>query len=254
MVIAIKLGSRTDPLALTIAIVVLEIMLGREQGQTVRKNIWKWGKILFLIVTVLIGLNILNETRNPDAPKADSEAASILFKDYYAPAHILIAAMALDYVDPVEVMVSNSANALILLKQPYLQTTVMELFIPGVATRSASYAFYVFSEGYIVMGWFGFLYNGIVVFFGVSLWRLLANSSNRYYNLFMFGLLATQLVNIARGQTSYFVKDIYLFFIPAMLLFFLATGLRPYLRLGVRRRNSRVNSETSTHINTGSHL
>ena len=79
------------------------------------------------------------------------------------------------------------------------------------------------------MGWLGFLYNGLVVFAGMMLWRLMANSNCKYYNLFMIALVSTQIVNITRGQSSYFVKDIYMFFIPAMALFFLATGLRPRL-------------------------
>lgn len=240
VVISVKLGSRIDPLALTIAIGVLEIVLGREYGRFVRANKWKRVKIAFLIVAVLCGLMVIEAIRNnPDAPEPDVESAAalILFKDYYAPAHILIAAMALEYVEPWEVIVSNSANALILLKQPYLQTTVADLFNPEVSTRSASYAFYLFSEGYIAMGWLGFLYNGLVIFAGVALWRRLANSNNGYYNLFMISLVATQVANIARSQSAYFVKDIYMFFIPAMLLFFLATGLRPWLGRGVQRQN-----------------
>lgn len=240
--ISVKLGSRTDPLALTIAIAVLEILLGREQGRFVPLNKWKWAKILLLIGGVLYGLIQIEKIRNPDAVAVESMAELILLKDYYAPSHILIAAMALDYVEPGEVLVSNSANALILLKQPYLQTTVADLFNPGVSSRSASYAFYLFSEGYIAMGWLGFLYNGLVVFAGVALWRRLANSNSSYYNLFMISLVATQAANIARSQSSYFVKDIYMFFIPAMLLFFLATGLRPWLGRKAQRYKSRAKS------------
>lgn len=240
LVISIKIGSRTDPLALTIAILVLEIVRWREYSRSVRVSKWKRAKILLLIGFVLYGLTQIEANRGGGEMERRSMSEAILSKDYYAPAHILIAAMALDYVDPWEVVVSNSANALILLKQPFLQTTVADLFNPGVSSRSASYAFYLFSEGFIAMGWFGFLYNGLVVFAGAALWRRLANSNSSYYNLFMIGLVASQAANVARGQSAYFVKDIYMFFIPAMVLFFLATGLRPYFGGDVQQRNLRL--------------
>lgn len=245
LAISVKIGSRTDPLALTIAIVVLELLLGRECGRIYGINRWKWAKIILLVAVVLYGLIAVEKARNPDSDEDGPLAEVILFKDYYAPSHILIAAMALDYVRPWEVIVSNAANALILLKQPFLQTTVADLFNPGVSTRSGSYAFYLFSEGYIAMGWFGFLYNGIVVFAGVALWRRLTNSNNSYYNIFMTSLVATQMANIARSQSAYFLKDIYMVFIPAMLLLFVATGMRPWLGRGPQWGKALVDTGTS---------
>jgi hypothetical protein len=44
----------------------------------------------------------------------------------------------------------------------------------------------------------GFLYNGVVVGLGVLLWRSLAASQNRVYNLFMLALIATQMANVVR--------------------------------------------------------
>jgi hypothetical protein len=226
IVISTKIGSRTDPVALTLAVVILEIQLGR----VFFKKQWKWMKLVWLLIAVSFVLIEIEVTRNPDAARSEIFAERVLLNDYYPPCHILIAAMALNYVDPWEVAVSNSANALVLLKQPYLQATITELFNPGISTRSASYAFYLFSEGYIAMGWFGFLYNGFVMFAGVSLWRRMTSSENNYYNLFMVSLISTQLANIARSQSSYFIKDLYMIFLPAMVLFFFATGLRPALR------------------------
>jgi len=245
-VLSVKLGNRVDVLALVIAVIVLEIVLARENRQSISSSRWRWTKILLVAGGALYGLMQIEAVRTSGQGMVDrSIAEMILYKDYFAPSHILIAAMALNYINPWEVIVSNSANALVLFKQPYLQTTVAELFNAGVSTRSASYAFYLFSEGYIAMGWFGFLYNGIMAFTGMAIWRRLANSSSSYYNIFMISLLATQAANIVRGQSSYFVKDIYMFFIPAMILLFLATGLRPWLGRKVHRKESLGNSETS---------
>jgi hypothetical protein len=35
---------------------------------------------------------------------------------------------------------------------------------------------------------------------------------------------------VARSQSSYFIKDIYLFFAPALILYCLVAGLRPVAR------------------------
>ena len=223
--ISAKLGSRTDPFALTLAIVILELSLAR----TLRQSKWILLKTAVVVGVVLYGLTIIEESRTSNNVELPSLAESLLYKDYYSPSHILIASMALHYIDPVEVIKSNSSNALFKLNHPYLQATVADLFNPGVSTRSSSYAFYLFSEGYLALGWFGIVYNGLIVFLGIALWRTLANSNNHYYNLFLISLVATQLANIVRSQSSYFVKDIYIFFIPAIVLFFLATGLRPRL-------------------------
>jgi len=232
ILIALKLGNRTDLLSFTIGFMFLEL-------NVIRRDKYKYINIMglvLIIVFVIYALGMIEAARNGDMAERYTVVEYILYKDYYAPAHILIAAMGLQYVNPLEVLASNSANALILLNHPYLQETVTELFNPGVTTRSSSYAFYIFSEGYLAIGWLGFLYNGLIVFFGVSLWRRLSHSNNRYYNLFMLSLIATQVANIARGQSSYFIKNIYIIFLPAMFLFFIGTGLMPWL--GCRNKNN----------------
>jgi hypothetical protein len=151
----------------------------------------------------------------------------LILKDYYSPAHILLGAMSLDYVDTWEVLKSNACNGLILFNYPYLQTTVADLFNPGVSSRSASYAFYIFSEGFLAMGWLGWIYNAVVVCGGFFSWRILACSDYRPYRLFVYALLGTQIVNLVRGQSSYFLKTGYMFLLPSFVLFFLLTGIRP---------------------------
>ena len=150
-----------------------------------------------------------------------------LFKDYFAPAHILYAAMGLNYINPLEVIYSNLSNSLILLNYPYLQAPVTELINPGVATRSAGYAFYIFSEGFIFMGFFGFLYNGFMLMTGASIWHLFKNAKNKYYSFLILAIMSTQFANIARSQSSYFYKDLYIIFLPVLIVFYLSSGLRP---------------------------
>jgi hypothetical protein len=118
------------------------------------------------------------------------------------------------------------ANSLFGLNVDYLQIPVTELISPGVANRSQGYAFYLFSEGFMFMGKMGFIYNGLVLFVGLSMWFLFYNSKNIYYNLLVFSLLSTQIANLARGQSSYFFKDLLVFLFPMLIIIYISSGLR----------------------------
>ena len=46
---------------------------------------------------------------------------------------------------------------------------ITELIAPGVANRSQGFAFYLFTEGYVFMGFFGFIYkNAVLILLGFS--------------------------------------------------------------------------------------
>jgi hypothetical protein len=125
---------------------------------------------------------------------------------------------------------------LILFSHPYLQSTITELFNPGVASRSAGYAFFVFTEGYLFLGLAGFLYNGVVLMLGWALWRKLARTSSREFNLFLLALMGCMIVNLVRGQTSYFIKYLYTFVLPGALLYAALAGCALRLEFGFKRR------------------
>lgn len=218
-----KIGNRTDILALVTAIVFFEINFVRK-GDFRKKMV----KIGLFVLLVLLWMLLIEHTRG----KAVSDftlAERMLFKDYYTPSYILIAAIKFGYVSFLEVLKSSLANILVLIDYPYLQTTITDFFHPGVSSRNTGYAFFIFTEGYVAMGMSGFVYNGIVVFLYIALWRNFACSNKSYYNLFMLSLMSSQFANICRSQTSYFIKDIYMWFIPAMILLYLIVGIRPSL-------------------------
>jgi hypothetical protein len=215
------MANRTDALSLGLAIGTLEYLKARSAGMSLKKIF----SVVVIFVAGIFVLSLLEDARNLGRPGSGVER--LVNQDYFSPSHILITAMANEYSDILEVLSSNVANSLVLLSHPYLQQTVMDLFIPGIASRSQGYAFYILAEGYLAFGNLGFIYNGLVVALGVALWRKLASSNNGVFNMFLFALIATQFANVVRGQSSYFVKDLYVFFLPAMILFYLATGLRP---------------------------
>lgn len=223
LAIAAKLGNRTDLVAVTLGIVAYETARTRVDA----KFLLRFAIGLLLVLVLLIGVEI---GRTENAQESTGLTVAVLSKDYYAPAHMLFAAISFDFVEPLEVIRSNTANALVKLNVPYLQATITDLFRPDLATRSAGYAFYVFTEGYMFMGLWGFIYNGLVLSLGLILWRKVASTNSREFNLFLMALLGSMIVNVVRGQTSYFVKYLYTFVLPGMLIYCAIMGQRLSLR------------------------
>jgi hypothetical protein len=158
-----------------------------------------------------------------------SSTQKFILKDYFGPAHMLYAVIGLDYIDPVFVVKSNFANSLILLDVDYLQMPITEKINPGIANRSQGYAFYLFTEGFFFMGFWGFIYNSLMLMSCLSLWHVISSSVNKYYNFIIICILSTQLANLARNQSSYFIKDILVFVTPLIIFIYFSSGLRPML-------------------------
>lgn len=228
LITAAKLGNRTDLVALTLGIIAYETANSRIDAKFMIRCAIALLFVLLLLLAVEVG-------RTQNEQEATGLTVALLTKDYYAPAHMLFAAMSFDFIQPLEVIKSNTANALIKLDVPYLQATITELFRPDVATRSAGYAFYVFTEGYMFMGQLGFIYNATIPALGLIFWRKIASSNSRNFNLFMLALLGSMIVNVVRGQTSYFLKYLYTFALPGTLLYCSIMGQKISLKITNRR-------------------
>ena len=229
--ISVRIGSRTDPLAFFLVVIMVELQIGLRRGTLLRTLL----VILALGLTGGATLTYILRVRDGRDRTGDWQSA-ILANDYFIPSHMLIAAIAFDYHDPVKVLKSNAGNALMKMNQPYIQAVVTDQFNAGSATRSSSFAFFVFTEGYLFGGrYWGVLYNGVVIALGLACWRAFAASNNYFFNMAVTAMLSSQFANVARSQTSYFLKDIYLLIIPGLVVLVLATGLAPEFLTGTRR-------------------
>ncbi|KHK56106.1 hypothetical protein PI87_10225 [Ralstonia sp. A12] len=227
LVLTFMLGNRTDILACFLGIVLMTL------SQTTLSPRFLLRAMAAALAVVSLML-VIEATRYNDAelPGETPLSQRLLVKDYYPPAHMLFAAAAYDEVDPDEVIASNAANAAVMFGYPYLQETVTNLFRPDLATRSVGYAFYVLTEGFLFMGYWGFLYNGLILTIALTLWRRLASSDSRAFNLLLLGLFGCMLVNVVRGQSSYFIKYLYTFVFPNALLYLSLIGARVRIRFG----------------------
>ncbi len=234
--ISAKVSNRLDLVSLFNGLVFVEIIRARRRGRSIA---YALTTVFFLAAIVLLYAMYLKRSRGTDADLNFDWLGSLVFQDYFAPAHMLFAAMKYHIVQPLLVMASNSTNIVPKLGLPYLQANVTDYFNPGVTTRISSYAFYVFSEGYMFCGAAGFIYNAVIVTLGLSLWRGLANTRSQQFNELVLPLFAVDLANLARGQSAYFIKDIYFHFVPGLIMVFLVTGYS-YLGFARSARESKI--------------
>jgi hypothetical protein len=240
-------GNRTDVLILTIGVAMFEF------SQTFTERSLPRMKTVVAVGTLLV-LGVIFMQRVEGARGSTNDGVSmveqLISKDFYAPSHVLIGAIAHDYVDIGEVAKSNACNALVLLNFPLLQYHITELINPGVTTRKAGYAFYVFTEGYLALGNCGFLYNGLVVGAGLAFWRLWSCTNSKAFNSFALALTTAMLANMARGQTSYFIKYSYMCFLPATALYCALNGIQVRFTRLSRGRLQDVSRKSALPHNT----
>jgi hypothetical protein len=67
---------------------------------------------------------------------------------------------------------------------------------------------------------------------GLSFWRKLARTNSTPFNLFLLAIMGCMVVNLVRGQTSYFIKYLYMFVLPGVLLYCALAGVKLRLVLG----------------------
>jgi hypothetical protein len=254
MVTTIGLGNRIDALSLVFGIMGFEyfnainnaekaekavhakLFLPKNTTKTSSTRIWLV-LIAFLVLALLL-LTILQQARADRHGLLDQIGLSplleiIIVNDYFAPFHLLIGAMAINYIDPLSVLLSNFANSLMFLNVDFIQFYVVNHWNPGSVTRTASPAFFVFTEGFIFLGWLGFIYNGIVCSMGIALWRLFSITSDKGFNAMAFSITVAVATTVPRSQSSYFIKNVYLSFLPALAIYCLAAGLTPINLFGV---------------------
>ena len=230
-----KLSNRTDIVALTTGVFVFEF---NRQTRIRWKLILKASVLLFFIAIFLFFLRSLRFGNEQEIPLVLSEI--ILMQDYYPPAHMLFASVAYNYVNPQEVLLSNVNNSLILMNYPFLQHLITNLFQTIDIKRGASYGFYIITEGYVALGKLGFIYNALVLTVMLAIWRKLAASNNILFNSFLIGLMGCMIVNLVRSQSSFFIKNLYMFIFPGTMLYIHLVGLKISLRLKPKRHKGKV--------------
>ena len=223
-----KLGNRTDLIAILLGLLTYESYMAKINLRKITAGLSL--TVLFIAVAFYIELNRYTDVRTPRLDMSLVELA--IFQDFYPPAHILFASFHLDYINPLMVLKSNVANSLAFLNVPYLQNPITEMFSPNAVSRTTGYAFYILTEGYLFMGSMGFIYNGFILTFFLSIWRKYADTNNDAFNRVLLALMGSMLINLSRGQSSYFVRYFYSYLLPLAWIYLSLAQARLTLRFG----------------------
>jgi hypothetical protein len=214
-----KLGNRTDVIALLSGILFFQLSIKKLDARSL-------AGVLVLVLLAIVAASTIEFYRYENDYNVSEFQRRIIVNDYFAPAHVLFAAVAYDLQNPSEVFYSNFYNSLMFFDYPFLQKYITDYFYPGLTTRSASFALYIFAEGYLFAGYFAPIYNAAVITVMIYLWNLIPCTDNEKFNLILRSVLAAMVINLTRGQSSYFIKYIYLYFIPVFLILSITLGAR----------------------------
>ena len=238
--VALAAGNRTNILALFVAVGFYELsplIVSLRKHRSKLLIIGIASIVLFNALFALLELrNFTNDISLSDLLEHESVrenrplAEKVLRQDYYAPSHTLFVAMDKNFVHPMEVIKSNSANFLIGLQQPYLTEILVGMATGESQERGVGWASYLFTAGYCFMGMLGFLYNGLIWNLLLRLILFFSRSNNPLYNRFFYALTAYYVLIWVRTQSCIMAQSLWFTYLPTLFLFSLAMNGRIRVR------------------------
>jgi len=195
--------------------------------------------ILFLALSFFQGIRITrghNESpvafftalKNPMAYLDPLLPENLIFQDWSVPSLTLMTSIERNIIFPKKVIESNLTCLIPLIRHESLGY-VLSRIIDTETTQGHGY--YILTEGYNLMGFAGFIYSAFI--FVISL-RLLesffTDTKDKLFNSYMYGIMGFLAIEVIRGgQSLGFLKGLYLYFLPALILFILMTRKKVYL-------------------------
>lgn len=204
-------GSRSDILAVTLGLVLLW-MYGRKL---------KIKQIVTLVCIAAAFLFLAGQVYILRGGSNDGTLAETLLKqDYTAPAYNIVGVIGKNIVDPLMVIESQILKTFPLIGGEWMYMTIGDKIFPGSQiSASQSWGFHPFVEGYLFVGFLGFLYNGFVIGLGLSVWNRFMSTNDINFNRFMFAVMGCIFFALVREQTIYFFRYIYFSFLPSAFLY-----------------------------------
>ncbi len=241
LLVAAKAGSRGFLLFLPLGLLVFTLVFSKAKSRHMRF----WFRLVFsasLLLYLAVSLQVLR--RNSDLslygylvaitePKQLFQdylfsPVGLLFQDYTGPSLLLLYSIQAHLVQPFEALSSVFLGALPLSGSPSLGYLLARRINPDLQYSWQGFGYYFLTEGFTVAGWFGILYNATVLNMGYWLWsRIFINVRDHTLRATLAALVAMQALDIVRSQSSTFVRGALYSLIPALLLYYLGTGVRP---------------------------
>lgn len=204
-------GSRSDILAVILGLVLLWIY-----GRKIRIK-----QVFVLSFIAITFLYLASFTYSLRGGVNEGTLEEILLKqDYTAPAYNLVGVIGKNIIDPLMVINSQIIKTFPLLGGDWLYFLIADsLFPSSQVSASQGWAFHPFAEGYIFCGFLGFVYNGLVIGLGLSIWNRFILTNNERFNRFMFAIMGCIFFSLVRSQSVNFFRYMYYMFIPSAYIY-----------------------------------
>lgn len=203
-------GNRSDMLGFFMILALLWLY-GREL---------KLKQILIVGVSALLFIYIATQMSSlRGIEDGGSLAETLLKQDYMAPAYNIIGVQAKNIVAPYAVVSSQILKMFPSMGGEWLYITISPKIFGVEFTASQSAGFHPFTEGYLFAGFFGFLYNGIIIGALLKLWNRFMQTNNKLFNRFMFALMGCLFFALIRAQSINFIRFIFFEFLPVSFIY-----------------------------------
>ncbi len=224
-------GNRSDMLAFLLALVLLWLY-ERKLGP---KQIIILG--LFAVTFIYVA-GMMSSLRGME--EGGSLAETLLKQDYMAPAYNIIGVQAKQVVDPYAVISSQLLKLFPTMGGEWLYIMIAPKIFGTEFTASQSAGFHPFTEGYLFAGFFGFLYNGIIIGLLLLFWNRLMHTNDKMFNRFLFALMGCLFFSLIRAQSVNFIRYLFFDFLPASFIYAQLNDIRihyfGFLRIGKKQK------------------
>ena len=218
--VAVKASSRSDIIYFIVALAILFISYYKiSNAKLIVLSMFLIPSIIFFSQLMLLNRSVLTNSSFFETYDLitntiflfDQESL-ILFvsQDYFSPAATLIMSFEKEIIIPSQVIISNFLNSFYFIGGDTISSLVVSEY--GLTyKRGAGFAYLLYTEGYNLMGFSGFIYNGFVG--GLFLFILNAGLKGVSGNnlIILQAILAILLLQIIRGQTGTAFKALYTF-------------------------------------------
>lgn len=202
------------------------------------KNILIFLFIIIVVISLLQGVrktrgreetlnNFLSTIKNPQIFLTLLIPENVIFQDWVAPSLTLATSINYKTIFPLEVVKSNLFCSIPLINHKSLGLILSRIIHPQ---GTQGFGYYILTEGYNIMGFFGFIYISFIFVFAIKILDVFfTNTKDKYINAFMCGIMGFLAISLVRGQSVVLFRSLYYYFIPAILLLRLM-GIKFYLK------------------------
>ena len=238
--IAVRAGTRTVIAATTIGVLCYEALMAGTARRLFRPRLVLAAVGMFILLTAIATYRIEGAASAADLSKSVAgdldffvstrlSLTAIIFGDYAGPSVMLLSSISDQIVIPGTGLAAVFFGSLPFGGFTGIQSVgfiVSRIVDPSLIDSWKGFGYYILAEGYNVVGWFGVVYNTVVIGYLLRLSRRFWNTPDRHYRAFVGALFGMQAITVIRGQSSEIIRAWYYVIIPGLFLLWLGCGLR----------------------------